>query len=79
MKISCRTKLVMVKRKECKSYQTGQFQWPQNRGDYAKHYGQYSGALSKSHYCEGDWMMIMEELERIDPIAYLCFASVCQN
>jgi hypothetical protein len=74
-----RTELAIVKRPECKSQQTGQYQWPHNKGDCGKHYGQWSGALSQNNRFEGDWGMIMEELKRIDHIACVGFANVCKN
>jgi hypothetical protein len=39
---------MIVKPKNIKSQQSEQCQWPQNRGCHAKHYAQYSGALSQS-------------------------------
>jgi hypothetical protein len=79
MEVYCRTELVIVKRRDCKSHYTGQCPWPPNRGDYAKNPGQHSGVLSQKNGFEGDWAMVMEELKQIDPTAYRRFASVCRN
>jgi hypothetical protein len=47
MKVQYTIELMIIKRKDINRYQTEQYRWPQIRGEYAKRYAQYSGALSK--------------------------------
>jgi hypothetical protein len=48
MKVEYKTELTIIKRKDINRYQTEQYRWPQIRGEHAKRYAQYSGALSQT-------------------------------